>query len=106
MDNKVKDFPRFRVGQLIFHSKFNYRGVIMQVDVSFKGTEDWYAQVARSKPPKDKPWYHVLVDGASHSTYVAERHLETDSSQAEISNPMVAAVFTRFEDGRYMRTLN
>jgi heat shock protein HspQ len=33
--------------------------------------------VARSRPPKEKPWYHVKkADG--NQTYVAERNLESN----------------------------
>ena len=66
------------VGQVIRHRKFDYRGVIVDVDPTFSGTETWYDAVARSRPPKDRPWYHVLVDGQEHVTYVAERHIEAD----------------------------
>jgi heat shock protein HspQ len=33
--------------------------------------------MARSRPPKEKPWYHIQkTDGMQ--TYVAERNLEND----------------------------
>ena len=66
---------QFSIGQVVHHNKFDYRGVIVDVDADFQGTDDWYEQVARSRPPKDEPWYHVLVDNAIHMTYVAECHL-------------------------------
>ena len=25
----------------------------------FQGTDEWYENVAKSKPAKNKPWYHV-----------------------------------------------
>lgn len=92
---------KFFVGQLIHHNKFNYRGVVVDVDAEFQGTEDWYQQIARSHPPKDQPWYHVLVDGAAHMTYVAERHLESTLSDTPINNPGVDVFFTDFKDGVY-----
>lgn len=92
---------RFSVGQLVHHLKFNYRGVIVDVDPQFQGSEEWYAQVALSRPPKDKPWYHVLVDGGAHMTYVAERHLESDDSCEPIVHPRVDAYFDSFEDCLY-----
>ena len=48
----------FDVGQLIQHSLFDHRGVI--VGPTFSLTDEWYDMVARSRPPKDRPWYHVL----------------------------------------------
>ena len=93
---------RFAIGDLIRHRLFDYRGVIVDVDPTFQSTEEWYETVAKSRPPKDKPWYHVLVHGASHSTYVAERNLEPDESTDPIVHPMIDQVFTRFENGRYV----
>ena len=93
---------RFAVGDLIHHRVFDYRGVIADVDPSFQATDEWYEAVARSRPPKDKPWYHVLVHGESHTTYVAERNLEPDESREPIVHPMVEHFFTRFENGRYV----
>jgi len=92
---------QFSIGQVIVHKKFNYRGVIFDVDAEYSGTEQWYEGVARSRPPKDKPWYHVLVDGQLMTTYVAEQHLELDASPAPISHPLTENYFDRFEKGSY-----
>jgi len=94
---------QFSVGQLVHHRLFDYRGVIVDVDRDFQGTEEWYEAVARTRPPKDRPWYHVLVHGEAHATYVAERNLEPDASQQPIRHPMLEQFFTRFERGRYVR---
>jgi len=94
---------KFAVGDLIHHQLFDYRGVVVDVDATFQSTEEWYETVARSRPPKDKPWYHVLVHGAAHSTYVAEKNLEHDASVEPISHPMLRQFFSRFEGGRYVR---
>jgi len=94
---------RFYIGQVVHHVKFEYRGVIIDVDAQFRGSDDWYRQVARSRPPKDKPWYHILVDNADHMTYVAERHLEVDDSQRPVNHPYVAKIFGNFSGGHYTR---
>ena len=93
---------RFGIGQVVHHLRFHYRGVVYDVDPVFSGTEEWYEQVARSRPPKDRPWYRVLVHGGNHVTYVAERHLERDESGEPIRHPAVSQVFERFEDGAYV----
>ena len=95
---------RFHVGQPVHHRRFDYRGVIIDIDPVFQGTEAWYEQMARSRPPKDRPWYHVLVHDAAHRTYVAERHLEPDLSGAEINHPELSLFFDRFENGLYRAT--
>lgn len=93
---------KFSVGQLVHHRIFDYRGVVVDVDPHFLGTETWYADMAKSRPPKDRPWYHVLVDGSAHQTYVAERNLEIDDSDAPIKHPQVSAHFTgQRDDGVY-----
>ncbi len=94
---------KFSVGQLIHHRLFDYRGVIVDVDRTFQASEAWYAQMAKSKPPKDKPWYHVLVHGASHATYVAEQNLEADASDEPVIHPMLEHFFSDFIDGRYVQ---
>lgn len=94
---------RFSVGDLVHHRLFDYRGVIVDVDPSFQLTEEWYEAVARSRPPKDRPWYHVLVHGAVHSTYVAERNLEPDEHASPIQHPMLEQFFSGFRNGRYVR---
>ncbi|TDJ51013.1 MAG: heat shock protein HspQ [Nitrospina sp.] len=75
-----KSKPKFCVGQLIRHKKFDYHGVILGVDPEFNNTDEWYETMARSRPPKDRPWYHVKVHAQESVRYVAERHLELDPS--------------------------
>jgi len=98
--------PKFSPGQLIHHLKYDYRGVIVDVDATFAGSEDWYQQVAVSRPPKDRPWYHVLVHGAEHMTYVAEQHLENDASTEQIEHPALGQFFDTFIAGRYKRSVH
>ncbi len=92
----------FFVGQLVEHRLFNYRGVIVDVDPVFSGTDEWYETVARTRPPRDKPWYRVLVHGQASETYVAERNLVQDRSQNPIEHPLVDRFFTAFENGAYV----
>ena len=93
---------KFKVGELVHHKLFGYRGVCVDVDPTFQGTDEWYATVARSRPPRDRPWYHVLPHATDHMTYVAERNLEPDDSAEPIDNQAVPTFFERFEDGGYI----
>ncbi len=93
---------KLRIGQIVHHRLFDYRGVVFDVDPRFMGSEDWYEAVARSRPPKDQPWYHVLVDDAEHTTYVAERNLEADESVEPVRHPAVSDYFEGFEGGAYI----
>jgi heat shock protein HspQ len=92
---------KFSIGQIIHHQLFDYRGVIIDVDYKFLGSEEWYQEVARSRPPKDQPWYHVLVNDSIHQTYVAECNLEPSVDNTSIHHPLLAHYFDGMEDGHY-----
>lgn len=94
-------FARFHVGQRVRHKLFEYRGVVFNVDAVFSSNDEWYEQVARSRPPKDAPWYHVLPSGAEHTTYVAERNLEADDSREAIDHPLMRSLFGEATDDGY-----
>ena len=92
----------FSVGDLVHHKLFDYRGVIVDVDPQFMLSDEWYETVAVSRPPKDEPWYRVLVHHATHDTYVAERNLEPDSSAEPVQHPLVDVHFAAFKNGKYV----
>ena len=96
----------FKSGQIINHKLFNYRGVILKVDQTFKLTDEWYEIMAKSKPPKDEPWYHILVHDKNHTTYVAERNLYLDELAKKIIHPVLPFYFTEIKDCVYQKTLN
>ena len=102
MEQEPASRAHFSPGQLVHHVRFDYRGVVVDVDASFRGTDEWYEEMARSRPPRDAPWYHVLVDGARHMTYVAERNLEADRTGTKASHPLLSRFFEDFQNGRYL----
>jgi heat shock protein HspQ len=93
---------KFSIGQVIHHTLFDYRGVIVDIDAHFRGSESWYQNAAHTKPPKDSPWYHVLVDGDELATYVAEKNLEPDDSDEPIRHRELALHFDHMENGSYI----
>jgi len=93
--------PRFLLGQIIHHRLFDYRGVIFDVNEDFQGSDAWYEQMGGSGPPKDQPWYRVLVHDLGYETYVAERNLELDKSGDPIRHPLIHRIFATFKDGYY-----
>ncbi len=95
------DVAAFSVGQLVQHRLFGYRGVVYDVDATFQLSDEWYEQMARSRPPKDLPWYHVLVHTGTHMTYVAQRNLQADESSEPIDHPLVSQLFGELRDGCY-----
>ena len=90
----------FQIGQIVHHKLFDYIGVVFDVDPIFQGTDEWYEQVARSRPSKDRPWYHVLVYNAVHTTYVAEQNLETADTPQIIAHPLAEQLLGEFDGER------
>ncbi len=97
--NKQADFS---IGQVIHHRLFDYRGVIFDVDADFQGSEEWYEKNAKTgMPPKDEPWYHVLIDNDGRVAYVAQRNLEVDYNEDPVEHPLLENFFTGYEQGHY-----
>ena len=92
---------KFSIGQCVSHKFFAYRGVIVDADPEFLGTDEWYEAVAQSRPPRDEPWYRVLVHDALNETYVAERNLTGDASNEPVEHPLVDEFFDVFDQGVY-----
>ena len=97
----MREQAAFYVGQIVEHEMFGYRGVIFDVDNCYMLSDEWYEQMAKSNPPKEEPWYHVLVDNGVHSTYVAERNLRPANNLDQINHPSMGDYFETFADGRY-----
>ena len=53
---------KYRVGQIVRHRFFPFRGVIFDVDPVFTNTEEWYQAIPEEiRPTKDQPFYHLLA---------------------------------------------
>ena len=102
MTDSISRAARFYIGQVVSHSRFGYRGVVFDVDPQFMLSDEWYRRVALSRPPKDQPWYHVLVDAQEHTTYVAERHLQP-AEPRPIRHRLLATYFAGFNGSNYER---
>ena len=100
--NKDSNQPLFEAGQLVRHRRYNYRGVIVERDLTYRGTEQWY-QKNNTQPHREQPWYHVLVDGAMLETYAAHSSLGADVQATEVEHPLVEVFFSGLINGRYVR---
>ncbi len=98
----LKYEAKFQIGEVVHHKLFDYVGVVFDVDPIFSSTDEWYEQVARSRPPKDKPWYHVLVNHKVLTTYVAEQNLEAVNEPQQIKHIMVDHYFSEFDGQKYI----
>jgi len=99
--NRVNDTALFFVGQRIKHKLFGYEGVIIDVDPFFMLSDEWYELMAKSLPPRDRPWYRILVHNSSHETYVAEQNLDTLEEAGEVNHPDIERYFDSYADGVY-----
>ena len=93
---------RFTRGELVRHRRYGYRAVVVDFDLQCQASEAWYA-TNQTQPPREQPWYHLLVDGAGHTTYAAETNLEPDDTGDPVVHPLLPHFFEAFEDGRYVR---
>ena len=100
--NEISELTgNFHIGQIVMHRRFGYRGVIYDVDPNFMLSEQWYDKVALSRPPKDRPWYRLLVDNADQTTYVAERNLRLTADRQPIQSPLIDSYFHGFNGEFY-----
>lgn len=104
MESKVDiGAARFCIGEVVKHKLFDYYGVIYNVDPVFSGAEEWYETVAKTRPPKDRPWYHVLVDERDGATtYVAERNLDHCTEFRQIDHPLIGVYFNGHDGKGYL----
>ncbi|MDH3519349.1 MAG: heat shock protein HspQ [Myxococcales bacterium] len=100
---------RFRIGQVVRHRLFPFRGVVFDVDPSFSNTDEWWLSIPEEiRPHKDQPFYHLLAENedATYIAYVSEQNLLPDESGEPIRHPQVAEVFGKFCDGNYALRLH
>ena len=95
---------KFRIGQVVRHRLFPFRGVIFDVDPEFANSEEWYQAIpAEVRPRKDQPFYHLLAENAEteYIAYVSEQNLLPDESGEPIRHPQIGEMFDTRPDGRY-----
>jgi len=91
---------QFALGDIVVHKVYGYHGLIFDVDAIFCQTEEWYEMMATSNPPKDVPWYHVLVDGEDHTTYVPQENLIISQDEKfDIEHPLLGHFFQQSPSG-------
>lgn len=95
---------RFRIGQVVRHRIYPFRGVIFDVDPEFGNTEEWYESIPEDvRPRKDQPFYHLFAENeeTEYIAYVSEQNLLEDEDPAPVRHPQVDEVFVRRDDGSY-----
>jgi heat shock protein HspQ len=95
---------KFRIGQIVRHRIFPFRGVIFDVDPEFANTEEWYESIPReARPQRDQPFYHLLAENADteYVAYVSEQNLLDDVSGGPVRHPQINEMFEQLPDGNY-----
>lgn len=91
---------KFRIGQVVRHRLFPFRGVIFDVDPTFSNTEDWWLAIPEEiRPPKDQPFYHLLAenDDTEYVAYVSEQNLLVDDTGEPVRHPQVNEFFETYD---------
>jgi len=100
---------KFRIGQIVRHRVYPFRGVVFDVDPTFDNTEEWWLSIPEEiRPRKDQPYYHLLAenDDSTYVAYVSEQNLLPDETGEPIRHPQVAEVFGSLRQGAYALRLH
>ena len=107
-EEPIDGMPRtakYRIGQIVKHRFYPFRGVIYDVDPVFANTEEWYNAIPpERRPRKDQPFYHLYAENerGAYEAYVSEQNLLPDGQSGPIKHPMIAQVFAeQIVDGCY-----
>tara|TARA_Y100000768_G_scaffold308811_1_gene243078 strand:- start:33 stop:362 length:330 start_codon:yes stop_codon:yes gene_type:complete len=91
------DNAKFKLGQVVKHRLFDFRGIIFDVDPEFSNTDEWYERIPEDRRPrKDQPFYHLLAENEDKTTYIAyvsQQNLEKDESNTPFDHPSVSLLF-------------
>ncbi|XP_066927039.1 uncharacterized protein [Clytia hemisphaerica] len=95
---------KYRIGQVIKHKKFGYRGIIVGWDPKARAPDYWI-QVNHFDPTwRYQPNYSVLVDARDRediqTTYVVEENIEI-VSDTEVKHPETDEFFEGFDGAQY-----
>jgi heat shock protein HspQ len=104
-DSPLKSrLARFKLGEVVKHRVFSFRGVIFDIDPVFNNTDEWWLAIPENvRPSKDQPFYHLFAENgeSEYIAYVSEQNLLPDTSGKPIRHPQVSEVFERDDSGEY-----
>ena len=96
---------KYRIGDVVHHRVYPFRGVIFDVDPVFDNTEEWLESNPEDvRPSKDQPFYHLLAenDETTYVAYVSEQNLIADETGKPVAHPEAMEFFEAFQDGHYV----
>ncbi len=95
---------KFRIGEVVRHKHFPFRGVVFDVDPVFDNTDEWWLSIPEDiRPDKNQPFYHLFAENADseYVAYVSEQNLELDSSDEPLRHPRVNEMLLEDAEGRW-----
>ena len=95
---------KYKIGQVVRHRLFPFRGIIFDVDPEFNNTDEWYESIpANIRPAKNQPFYHLLAENEEmeYVAYVSEQNLLPDDSGEPVRHPQVGEYFELDSSGVY-----
>ena len=95
---------KFKIGEVVRHRVFPFRGVVFDIDPVFNNTEEWWQSISPEvRPHKDQPFYHLYAENAEteYVAYVSEQNLLPDTSGEPVRHPQVDAAFEKDARGGY-----
>ena len=95
---------KYKIGQVVRHRVFPFRGVVFDVDPIFDNTDEWYESIpAEVRPHKDQPFYHLFAENAEteYVAYVSEQNLLPDEEGGPVKHPAVLENFIPEAGGIY-----
>jgi heat shock protein HspQ len=95
---------KFRIGQVVKHRVYPFRGVIFDVDPVFANSDEWWLAIPEHlRPSKDQPFYHLFAENedTEYVAYVSEQNLVVDESNRPIRHTQAREFFRRDRKGRY-----
>lgn len=104
IDAPSRSRARFAIGDIVKNRKFDFRGVIFDIDPVYANSEEWYEQIPEGqRPDRDQPFYHLLAENeeSSYVAYVSQQNLLIDTEGEPIDHPQVDQLFEDFRAGRY-----
>jgi heat shock protein HspQ len=110
INKKLFDSPsksrnaRFKLGEVVKHRVFPFRGVIFDIDPVFNNTDEWWLSIPENvRPSKDQPFYHLFAENGEteYIAYVSEQNLLPDTTGKPVRHPQIGEVFERDDKGSY-----
>ena len=95
---------KYKIGQIVRHRVYPFRGVVFDVDPTFSNTEEWWQSIPEEvRPHKDQPFYHLFAENAEteYIAYVSEQNLLPDTSGEALRHAGIAEMFERDAAGAY-----